>query len=67
LDKIDWNELSTNPNAIHLIASLDHAKMKANCMGFAEELAARVFHPKRMVRLAEAYDVDVMELITEVY
>ena len=67
MDKVDWRMLSGNPNAMYLIVIFDYARMKANCMGFAEKLAAHVFHPKRMVRFAEAYDVDVMDLITEVY
>ena len=42
-------------------------KMWAKCMDFTEALAAYVFSsPNRMEKCAEVYDVDIMELITEV-
>ena len=61
LDKIDWAYLSTNPNAIHLLAPLNTEKMKENCKVFAEELAAYVFHPVRLLRICENYDLELEE------
>ena len=61
LDKVHWPGLSKNPNAIHLLAPLDTEKMRENCKTFAEELAAYVFHPARLLRICETYKIDLEE------
>jgi len=59
--KVDWKQLSLNPNAIHWLARLNTKKMRENCKAFAEELAAYVFHPVRLMRLCEAYGLELEE------
>jgi len=61
LDKVSSEGLSQNPNAIHLLAPLDTEKMRENCKKFAEELAAHVFHPARLLRICETYGLDLEE------
>jgi hypothetical protein len=58
LDKVDWGNLSQNLNAI---APLDTAKMRSNCQAFAEELTAYVFHPTRLQRVCDTYNLDLDE------
>ena len=58
-NKINWFELSRNPNAIHLLARLDTEKMRENCKAFAEELAAYVFHPVRLMKICEKYELEL--------
>ena len=41
---ISWFDLSANP----AIFELDHTAMRAQARPFAEELAAKVFHPRRI-------------------
>ena len=57
-----WNEISQNPS----IFVLDTDYMKEKCMPFAEDLAAYVFHPERVERIAGFHHMDFdkyMELI----
>ena len=61
LDKVDWKYLSENPNALHLFTKLDTEKMRKNCKKFAEELAAYVFHPARLLRICETYGLELDE------
>ena len=58
--------LCCNPNALHLLFGLDFYKMREGNKEFAEELAANVFHPQRMVRLSSKYGMDFDEW-TEIY
>jgi len=61
-----WFGLGTNPNVAQIIGVLDTEKMREQCRPFACELAEAVFHPSRLVRLCEMYDMDLadyMELI----
>lgn len=58
---IYWSRLSWNPSVIHLLASLNKKKMRENCKAFAEELAAYVFHPLRLMRICEAYGLELEE------
>jgi hypothetical protein len=53
MDKIDLFNLSENPNAIHLYTKLDTELMKQVLQPLARELCEYVFHPVRMMRLAE--------------
>ena len=82
-DKIDWfslshnpnaiqiikplNSLSHNPNAIQIIKPLNYDAMKQTMQPFAEELAAYVFHPLRMNRIAVQYNIPFEELINDIY
>jgi hypothetical protein len=67
LDKIDLDMLSQNPNIMEIICDLDYDAMKQSMQPLAEELAAYVFHPVRMNRIAEQYNISLDELITEIY
>ena len=40
--------------------------MSENCQQFAEELAAYVFHPVRLRRICETYDLDLEEYFERV-
>jgi hypothetical protein len=62
-DKIDWFYLSQNPNAIHLLAPLNHTKMKEQCKPFYEELVSYVFNPVRVMRIADAFGLDLDEYL----
>jgi hypothetical protein len=59
--------LSTNPNAISLVCDLDYDAMKRTMQPFAEELTACVFHPLRMNKIAEQYNISFDELISDIY
>ena len=37
--------------------------MKSRCAPFAEELAAYVYSPSRLMRLCEKYDLDLCSLL----
>jgi hypothetical protein len=63
LDKVDWERLSANPNALHLLFSLDHKKMLENMKVFCEELVQNVFNPVRVQRMAELYDMNMVEYL----
>ena len=63
LDKVDWYWLSYNPNAIHLFSKLDTNKMRENNKAFAEELVSKVFHPMRLGRICETYNLELEELV----
>jgi len=63
MDKINWQSLSKNPNAIHLLASLDQEKMKENMKDLNEELVSYVFHPQRLIRLSQTYDISFKDLV----
>ena len=54
--------LFANPN----IFILDTIAMKEQCKSFAEELAAYVFHPERLQRFCETYNMDLY-VLTEIY
>lgn len=54
--------LFANPN----IFVLDTIAMKEQCKSFAEELAAYVFHPERLQRFCETYNMD-FDVLTELY
>jgi hypothetical protein len=58
-----WLGLSGNPNALHLLFSLDHKKMLENMKDFCEELVRAVFNPVRVQRMAELYELDMAEYL----
>jgi hypothetical protein len=86
IDMIDWDYVSMNPNAIHLlekhvnmiswdylsqnpdIFTYDYEKMKnqMKISGIAEELAAKVFCPMRLMNLCNTYNVGFDDLL-EIY
>jgi hypothetical protein len=66
-DKIWWEYLSYNPNIMEIICDLDYDTMKQTMQLFAEELTAYVFHPLRMNKLAEQYNISLDELTNEIY
>jgi hypothetical protein len=66
-DKIDWYRLSHNLNIMEFICDLDYEAMKQSIQSFAEELAAYVFHPLRMDRIAKRNNIPFDVLITEIY
>ena len=61
LNKVYWSDLSENPNAIHLLAKLNTEQTRLNCRSFAEELTKYVFHPVRLSRLSQCYNIDLTE------
>ena len=64
--KINWHILSQNPNRIPL-RLWDYDDMKKKMKPLAEEIVAYVFHPVRMNRIAEQYNIPFDELITDIY
>jgi hypothetical protein len=63
LDKVDWDALSYNPNVIHLLAELDTNLMLEQCKSFAKELTEYVFHPTRLERISQQYQVDLCDYL----
>jgi hypothetical protein len=55
--------LSQNPNALHLLFQLDYNEMKKNIEPFSKELTEYVFHPIRLERLANKFQLDFDEYI----
>jgi hypothetical protein len=53
IDQVDWSAVGWNPNAIHLVQTLDYEKTKEANVAFRSELLERVFDPDRMMRLAK--------------
>ena len=54
LDKVDWDILHENSN----IFKLNTQMMRNRCMKFAEELAAYVFYPERVFRMANQFNLE---------
>jgi hypothetical protein len=67
MDKINWETLSRNPNAMHLLAPLDHEKMRDQCREFTRELLNYYLHPNRLMRIASTFDMDLEEYIELIY
>ena len=55
--------VSRNPNALHMLFKYDYKEMKEKCQPIVEELAKRVFHPARLMRLCDVYNVEFDEYI----
>ncbi len=60
-----WRELSYNPNAIHLLAPLDHQAMQKQIEPLKKDLLEYVFHPSRLRRLCDKLSVDLATLISQ--
>lgn len=58
-----WTYLSSNPNAIHLIAPLNHQKMRKQCRPFNEQLVACVLNPSRVQKMANKFKLDLVEYL----
>jgi hypothetical protein len=58
-DKIDWIQVARNPS----IFKLDTIKMKETCKVFAKELTEYVFHPLRLQRFSQDYDIEFADLL----
>jgi hypothetical protein len=61
LNELDWYTLSKRPKAIHLMVKLNKKQMFLNCKSFAEELTKYVFHPSRLSRITQCYNIDLDE------
>jgi hypothetical protein len=57
-EKIHWSYVSQNPKVLYLL-ELDYPTMKENARELQQELAARVFEPDRMCRMAARAGVDM--------
>ena len=55
-EKLDDSNLSANPNAMHLLFTLNYLEMRQQNEDFREELCAFVFHPDRMIRFSKGLD-----------
>ena len=53
-EKIDYVILANNPS----IFVLDSTKMRNQCRDFAESLAAYVFHPERIEKIATSHNME---------
>jgi hypothetical protein len=63
MDKVNYVTLSMNSAAIHLLCKLDYNFMKENMREMSEELAAVIFHPKRLLRICERFGIEFDELM----
>ena len=62
MDKIKWPELCRNPNAVHLLQTLDYEKTKeANTL--KDELLERILEPDRMIRFAKGTNLPLREYL----
>jgi hypothetical protein len=48
MDKVNWRNLSRNPNAIHLLATLDTDEMNKQNLPFKQDLEKDSFKPSRL-------------------
>jgi hypothetical protein len=55
--------LCYNPNALHLLFQLDYDEMKKNIEPFSKELTEYVFHPMRLAKIANKFQLDFDEYI----
>ena len=67
-DLINWKSLTTQRQLEPILELvLDYSAMKMSMQPLAEEIAAYVFHPLRMNRIAEQYNIPFDELINDIY
>ena len=62
-DKINWDGLSQNPNALHLLFDYDYEQMKENTKTLFCDLTEYVFHPIRLQRISETYGFSMEEYL----
>jgi len=53
--------ITFDKNKVRLVSRLNTEQMRENCKTFAEELASYVFHPARLERICEAYELELEE------
>jgi hypothetical protein len=63
LDKVHWGWLTRNPNAHQLLSSLDYNKMLENMKPFCNELVEKIFHPSRLERICEMYNIEMEDYL----
>ena len=61
MDKISWYYLSQNPNIF--IYDYDKMKLNSKTSEVVEELIAKVFHPDRLLRICENYNIEFDDLV----
>ena len=61
INKINWHWIYKNSNAIHMLFTYDYLLMKKKMSLFAENLAQYVFHPSRLLRLCEKYEISLYD------
>jgi hypothetical protein len=61
MNKINWYWLSENPNAIHLLAPLNHEQMRIHNKEFFQELVQFVCHPTWLFKCASRLNMDLDE------
>lgn len=63
--KINWFDLGSNPNLHQITQSMqfDFNAMFNQCRPFAKELSAYVLHPVRVMKLCDAYEMDMEEYL----
>jgi hypothetical protein len=62
-EKIDWRQLSGNPNAVRLMCSLDYEKTREANELFRLELAEQVFDPDRIFRQAKRMNLSFQDCV----
>lgn len=55
--------LGTNTSIKEIMCKLNLEAMRAQCQPFAQELVAYVFHPSRIMRLCDAFNLDMEEYL----
>jgi len=63
IDKEILFDFAVCPEATYLFATFDFNKMKNNCQPFSEELVKYVFHPTRLIHLANTFDLSLDEYL----
>ena len=64
LDDYDWYELSYNPYLCDLLYDkYNYKKMKEQMKDFCEELVQKVFHPLRLQRICNLYNLDLTDYL----
>lgn len=56
------NLILLKPYLIHLVYTWDYKEMSKRNMGFAEELAKKVFEPERLTKLSDKYNIELVDL-----
>jgi len=61
--KINWNQLSANPKANHLLFKLDYTQRETK-QDFREELMSYIFQPDRLIRLSRQFNLDLQTYLS---
>lgn len=57
------NAIAQNPNALHLLFKWDYERMKLLNKDFNEELAKKVFNPKRIYSISNLHNISEMDYL----